>query len=67
MFESCRDRQFSQNRRSRTLFQQRLEIRAGALRFVSGGLGGFAEAEIAVDQAQAIVIAGWNAGGGKPL
>jgi hypothetical protein len=31
--------------------KQRLEISARALRLAPGGLGGFAEAEIAVDQA----------------
>ena len=48
---------------SRTLFQQRLEIRPRALRLALGGLGGFAEAEIAVDEAEAVVIAGRDAGG----
>jgi hypothetical protein len=33
------------------------------LRLAPGGLGGFAETEIAVDQAEAVVIAGRNAGG----
>ena len=49
----------------RALFQQRLEIRPRALRFALGGLGGLAEAEIAVDEAEAVVIAGRHAGGGK--
>jgi hypothetical protein len=43
--------------------QQRLEIRPDALRFAFGGLGRLAETEIAVDQAEAVVIAGRNAGG----
>src|SRR5438132_14087208 len=51
--------------RLRALFQERLEIRPRVLGFALGGFGGFAEAEIAVDEAEAVVIAGRHAGRGK--
>src|SRR5437868_10653910 len=50
---------------SRAFVQQRLEIRPCALRFALGGFGGLTEAEIAVDEAEAVVIAGRHAGRGK--
>ena len=42
----------------RALVQQRLEIGARGLRFAFGGLGGFAEAEIAVNEPGAVMIFG---------
>src|SRR5258705_11055862 len=46
-------------------FEQRLEIGARALCLDPRGLRRFAEAEIAVDQAGAMIISGRDAGGGK--
>src|SRR5260221_10899130 len=53
--------------RSRSCFQQCPEIGARALRLASGGLGGFAEAEIAVNKPGAVMISGRDASGGERI
>ena len=45
----------------RAPFEHCLEIRARPLRFEPGSLGCFAHAEIAVDQARALMALGWYA------